>query len=319
MSQDQFWHVHSLARIWVSWDMSDMLQKYAKIRSAIPAILASPVVLPAAAGVLVVALLSLRRGRQPWLEVDHACLHSFFVLEERTFEWQCFRVQSEHNQHLIRTAKLVNDTFSNYFQELPLRYDGAWIAAYWQRRPLRLLQRCLVCQAVCRFFFQLGSMITRHNQCVCVCGVFALVLQGFVEVSIRAGSFSVAMEIDKLLGREDRRRHMRDTHTHTMHKEFEEQPFSSCMAPLRMPSFHSMGVFCAFLSFSCVFVFKKYYIYIYILYIIYCIYVFLLRNTLVFHVHRTRCLRSVPVKRKNSSPIWVRPSWRSSRTWRCLR
>ena len=66
--------------------MSDMLQKFAKIRSAIPAILASPVVLPAAAGVLVVALLSLRRGRQPWLEVDHACLHSFFVLEERTFE-----------------------------------------------------------------------------------------------------------------------------------------------------------------------------------------------------------------------------------------
>lgn len=157
MSQDQFWHVHSLARISVSWDMSDMLQTCAKIRSAIPAILASPVVLPAAAGVLVVALLSLRRGRQPWLEVDHACLHSFFVLEDRTFEWQCFRVQSEHNQHLIRTAKLVNDTFSSYFQELPLRYDGAWIAAYWQRRPLRLLQRCLVGQAVCRFFFSLEA------------------------------------------------------------------------------------------------------------------------------------------------------------------
>ena len=31
-------------------------------------ILASPVVLPAAVGVFVVALLSLRRGRQPWLE-----------------------------------------------------------------------------------------------------------------------------------------------------------------------------------------------------------------------------------------------------------
>ena len=31
-------------------------------------ILASPVVLPAAVGVLLVALLSLRRGRQPWLE-----------------------------------------------------------------------------------------------------------------------------------------------------------------------------------------------------------------------------------------------------------
>lgn len=62
-----------------------MLQNYAKIRSAIPAILASPVVLPAAAGVLVVALLSLRRGRQQWLEVDHACLH-IFLLEERAFE-----------------------------------------------------------------------------------------------------------------------------------------------------------------------------------------------------------------------------------------
>ena len=31
-------------------------------------ILASPIVLPAAVGVFVVALLSLRRGRQPWLE-----------------------------------------------------------------------------------------------------------------------------------------------------------------------------------------------------------------------------------------------------------
>ena len=33
---------------------------------------------------------------------------------------------------------------SGFQQELPLRYDGAWIAAYWQRRPLRLLQRCLI-------------------------------------------------------------------------------------------------------------------------------------------------------------------------------
>lgn len=31
-------------------------------------LLASPVVLPTACGVLVVALLALRRGRQPWLE-----------------------------------------------------------------------------------------------------------------------------------------------------------------------------------------------------------------------------------------------------------
>ncbi|CAL1141530.1 unnamed protein product [Cladocopium goreaui] len=92
--------------------------KLADLQHIQSVILASPVVLPAAVGVFVVALLSLRRGRQPWLE------------------------------------------------ELPLRYDGAWIAAYWQRRPLRLLQR-------------------------------------FVEVSIRAGSFSVAMEIDKLLGREE--------------------------------------------------------------------------------------------------------------------
>eukprot|EP00913_Durusdinium_trenchii_P017724 g16657.t1 len=63
------------------------------LQSAIPMLLASPVVLPTACGVLVVALLALRRGRQPWLEA------------------------------------------------LPLRYDGAWIAAYWQRRPLQLLQR----------------------------------------------------------------------------------------------------------------------------------------------------------------------------------
>lgn len=74
------------------------------------------------------------------------------------------------------------------------------------------LSRCLqLLQAFVHsvvFFFPLGSMITRDNQC----GVLALVLQGFVEVSIRAGSFSVAMEIDKLLGREDRRRHMRHAH-----------------------------------------------------------------------------------------------------------
>ncbi|CAK9010824.1 unnamed protein product [Durusdinium trenchii] len=81
-------------------------------------LLASPVVLPTACGVLVVALLALRRGRQPWLE------------------------------------------------ELPLRYDGAWIAAYWQRRPLQLLQR-------------------------------------FVEVSLKTGAFSVAVELDKFFGREE--------------------------------------------------------------------------------------------------------------------
>lgn len=76
-------------------------------------------------------------------------------------------------------------------------------------------------------------MITRQNQS----GVFALVLQGFVEVSIRAGSFSVAMEIDKLLGREDRRRRMR--HTYTIYKQLEEQPFS-CTAPFEdAPSSHA--------------------------------------------------------------------------------
>ena len=189
----------------VSWDTSDMLQKYAKIRSAIPAILASPVVLPAAAGVLVVALLSLRRGRQPWLEVDHACLHSFFVLEERTFEWQCFRVQSEHNQHLIRTAKLVNDTFRQLF-------SGVALALWW------CMDSSILATTTASFVATLPGLSSclpfflsawKHNHSAQP----VLVLQGFVEVSIRAGSFSVAMEIDKLLGREDRRQHMRHTHT----------------------------------------------------------------------------------------------------------
>ncbi|CAE8678345.1 unnamed protein product [Polarella glacialis] len=45
-------------------------------------------------------------------------------------------------------------------EELPMVYDGPWIEAYWQRRPLRLLLR-------------------------------------FIDVSLRAGSFSVAMEVDK--------------------------------------------------------------------------------------------------------------------------
>eukprot|EP00442_Polarella_glacialis_P058753 CAMPEP_0115128404 /NCGR_PEP_ID=MMETSP0227-20121206/51106_1 /TAXON_ID=89957 /ORGANISM="Polarella glacialis, Strain CCMP 1383" /LENGTH=982 /DNA_ID=CAMNT_0002532937 /DNA_START=68 /DNA_END=3016 /DNA_ORIENTATION=+ len=45
-------------------------------------------------------------------------------------------------------------------EELPMVYDGPWIEAYWQRRPLRLLLR-------------------------------------FIDVSLRAGSFSIAMEVDK--------------------------------------------------------------------------------------------------------------------------
>ena len=83
------------------------------------------------------------------------------------------------------------------------------------------------------------------------------------------------------------------------------------MAPLRMPSFHSMGMNVHLVFIYIYNMIYKYYKYIYIYYI------FLLRNALVFHanvLYRRRCLRSVPVKRKNSSPIWVRPSWRSSRT-----
>jgi aarF domain-containing kinase len=53
-----------------------------------------------------------------------------------------------------------------WMEELPLRYDGPWIESYWQRRPLRLLQR-------------------------------------FVDVGLRVGSYSVALELDKLLGREE--------------------------------------------------------------------------------------------------------------------
>lgn len=232
MSQDQFWHVHSLARISVSWDMSDMLQKYAKIRSAIPAILASPVVLPAAAGVLVVALLSLRRGRQPWLEVDHACLHSFFVLEERTFEWQCFRVQSEHNQHLIRTAKLVNDTFRQLFSGVALALwwcmDSSILATTTASFVATLpgLSSCLP------FFFPLGSIITRHNQF------------WFSKASWKSPSELVLSVWQWKLTNYWVERigdNIWDTHTHTMHKEWEEQ-LCSYMAPLRMPSFHSMGM-----------------------------------------------------------------------------
>mmetsp|Transcript_10552 Transcript_10552/g.24511 ORF Transcript_10552/g.24511 Transcript_10552/m.24511 type:complete len:865 (+) Transcript_10552:38-2632(+) len=53
-----------------------------------------------------------------------------------------------------------------WLEELPLRYDGPWIAAYWQRRPWRLTTR-------------------------------------FVEVAIRFGGFSLNVELDKLLGREE--------------------------------------------------------------------------------------------------------------------
>lgn len=51
-------------------------------------------------------------------------------------------------------------------EELPLRYDGAWIEAYWQKRPLRLFQR-------------------------------------LIEVGIKAGTFSLLVELDKLTDKED--------------------------------------------------------------------------------------------------------------------
>lgn len=110
------------------------------------------------------------------------------------------------------------------------------------------------------FFFQLGSMITRHNQCVCV-----EYLLWFSKALWKSPSELVLLVwLWKLTNYWVERigDGIWDTHTHTIDKEWEEQPFSSCMAPLRMPSFHSMGVFCAFLSFSCVFVFKRYYTYI---------------------------------------------------------
>lgn len=53
-----------------------------------------------------------------------------------------------------------------WLEELPLRYDGAWIEAYWQRRPWRLTTR-------------------------------------FIEVAIRFGGFSLNIELDKLLNREE--------------------------------------------------------------------------------------------------------------------
>lgn len=120
----------------------------------------------------------------------------------------------------------------NYFQELPLRYDGAWIAAYWQRRPLRLLQRCLVCQAVCRFFCPLGSIITRHNQFWFSKASWKSPSELVLSVwQWKLTNYSVERIGDNIW----------DTHTHTMHKEWEEQ-LCSYMAPLRMPSFHSMGM-----------------------------------------------------------------------------
>ncbi|CAK0859688.1 unnamed protein product [Prorocentrum cordatum] len=75
-----------------------------------------PVLAPAGAGALLVFLLTLRRGDQP------------------------------------------------YTEQLPLRYDGPWIEAYWQRRPLRLWQR-------------------------------------FADVGAKCGAFSLAIELDKLLDR----------------------------------------------------------------------------------------------------------------------
>jgi len=76
---------------------------------------------PAAVGAAVVGLLSLKRGRQTWLE------------------------------------------------ELPIRYNGPWIQAYWARRPLTLILR-------------------------------------FVEVAFRIGSFTTSIEFDKIFGTEEKNR-----------------------------------------------------------------------------------------------------------------
>mmetsp|Transcript_81173 Transcript_81173/g.210878 ORF Transcript_81173/g.210878 Transcript_81173/m.210878 type:complete len:973 (+) Transcript_81173:131-3049(+) len=51
-------------------------------------------------------------------------------------------------------------------EELPLRYDGPWIEAYWMRRPFKLLKR-------------------------------------FIEVGFKIGAFSTAIEIDKALGKDE--------------------------------------------------------------------------------------------------------------------
>lgn len=77
-----------------------------------------PIVQPGGYGALLVWLLALRRGPQPYLD------------------------------------------------QLPLRYDGPWIEAYWARRPLRLFRR-------------------------------------FAEVSVKAGGFSVGVELDKLFNRDE--------------------------------------------------------------------------------------------------------------------
>lgn len=53
-----------------------------------------------------------------------------------------------------------------WLEELPLRYDGPWIEAYWNRRPLRLFTR-------------------------------------FAEVGVKAGGFSINTELDKFFNREE--------------------------------------------------------------------------------------------------------------------
>lgn len=77
----------------------------AELLKALPELSAlEPAMLPTAAGALLVAFFTLKRGKQ------------------------------------------------EYTEELPLRYDGPWIEAYWQRRPLQLWQRFAVVAWRCGVF-----------------------------------------------------------------------------------------------------------------------------------------------------------------------
>ena len=66
--------------------------------------------------------------------------------KEQTRQFDCPTMfqQVLNFQFLQRRLLNLYSFGSGFQQELPLRDDGALIAAYWQRRPLRLLQRCLI-------------------------------------------------------------------------------------------------------------------------------------------------------------------------------